>query len=409
VTTVVGVSQVNYYIKSLLDYDIVLSDLAVRGEVSNFKAHDSGHLYFSLRDENASLRCVCFKGDARGLGFLPKNGDAVEAAGRISAYEKTGEYQLYVNAVTLTGRGGLHDDFERVKGRLLAEGLFEAERKRPVPRYCLSVAVVTAPAGAVIHDIINVISRRNRFIRVTLAPARVQGEGAAEDVARALREVNEWGGADCVIVGRGGGSNEDLSAFNEEIVARSIAASKIPVISAVGHETDFTIADMAADLRAPTPSAAAEIAAFPEADFSAFVRRQAARARAAVERRISGCSEETDGLWARVARVPGDAVKKRREALFFALKRAEAAAFHRIELEKAKVRAFAAVAEANSPQRALSRGYALIRGERGAVLRAEELHAGDAVSVELKGGKAEARIISVSRNSDSINEFNAKS
>lgn len=254
------VSQINRYIKNFLENDSFLGNIAVEAEISNFKLHTSGHIYFTLKDERSALNCVMFAGNAASLTFMPESGMKVTARGHISLYEKTGQYQLYVSAMEPAGIGELYMAYEKLKERLEKAGLFDAEYKKPIPDMPGTVAVITSPTGAAVRDIINVSGRRNPNVELVIVPVLVQGENAAADIASAIERVNRWGGADTIIVGRGGGSIEDLWAFNEEIVAKAIFFSEIPVISAVGHETDFTIADFVADMRAPTPSAAAELA-----------------------------------------------------------------------------------------------------------------------------------------------------
>ena len=253
------ISQINRYIRSVLDDDMVLNNIFIEGEITGFKAHPSGHLYFMLKDSNAQINCVMFRSSADTLKFTPENGMKTIVLGRVSAYEKTGQYQIYAEAMEPAGVGALHLAFEQLKQKLYNEGLFDSARKQPLPAYPRCIAVVTAGSGAAVQDIITVITRRNKTIKIVIVPTAVQGERAPDEIAAALRAVNAWGQADCIIVGRGGGSMEDLQAFNDERVARAVAASAIPVVSAVGHETDTTIADYVADLRAPTPSAAAEM------------------------------------------------------------------------------------------------------------------------------------------------------
>ena len=260
--SIYSVGQINAYIKNMFAQEYFLRGLYVRGEVSNCKYHSSGHIYFSLKDEKSVLSCVMFAGNKRnGLRFRMKDGDKVVIRGTVSVYERDGRYQLYAEEITLEGAGLLYQRFEELKKRLAESGMFAQEYKRPIPQYVKTVGIVTAQTGAAIRDIVNVAGRRNPYVQLILYPARVQGEGAAESVVEGIRALNAYG-TDVIIVGRGGGSIEDLWAFNEEIVARAIFESRIPVISAVGHETDVTIADFAADLRAPTPSAAAEQAVF---------------------------------------------------------------------------------------------------------------------------------------------------
>lgn len=257
---VITVKELNAYIKNKLDSDSNLYGICIRGEISNFKHHYTGHMYMSLKDESASVKAVMFRSGAAGLKFVPKNGMRVMAFGRVSVFERDGQYQLYIDAMSPDGIGQLYAAFEQLKAKLGEMGIFDKEHKKPIPKYPQTVGVVTAPNGAAVRDIINVISRRFPASDIKIYPALVQGAGAADSVCSGIEYFNDKMNADVLIVGRGGGSIEDLWAFNEEKVAMAIYNSKIPVISAVGHETDFTIADFAADLRAPTPSAAAELA-----------------------------------------------------------------------------------------------------------------------------------------------------
>lgn len=254
------VSQINSYIKRLFENDVFLRDIYIEAEISNFKLHSSGHMYFTLKDASAAVSAVMFRSDAESLKFMPESGMKVLVKGHVSLYEKTGQYQIYVRAMEPAGTGALYIAYEQLKARLEKSGVFDSKYKRPIPLYPKCIAVITSPTGAAVRDIIHVAGRRNPNVEIVVVPVLVQGEGAAPDIARAIENVNKWGNADTIIVGRGGGSIEDLWAFNEEIVARAIFESGIPVISAVGHETDFTIADFIADMRAATPSAAAEIA-----------------------------------------------------------------------------------------------------------------------------------------------------
>ncbi len=269
------VSELSLEIKNLLEKKF--PDVWVTGEVSNFRAATSGHLYFTLKDANAQIRAVCFRNQARYLKFKPQDGISVIARGHLSVYEARGEYQLYVDYLEPAGVGALQLAFEQLKQKLAAEGLFDPARKKPLPVLPRAIGVVTSPTGAVIRDVLRVLRRRYRNMNVTLYPVKVQGEGAAEEIAKGIEYFNKHRAADVLIVARGGGSLEDLWAFNEEVVARAIAASKIPVISAVGHETDFTIADFVADLRAPTPSAAAELVVHRKQDFIDELRERVRR------------------------------------------------------------------------------------------------------------------------------------
>ena len=255
------VKQVNAYIKNMFIQDFMLNRIYVKGEVSNCKYHTSGHIYFSLKDESGTIACVMFAASRSGLAFQLKEGQRVIALGSVNVYERDGKYQLYAKEIVLDGRGALYECFERLKKELEEMGMFAPEYKRPIPKYARTVGVVTAPTGAAVRDIINIAKRRNPYVQLLLYPALVQGDGAAESIVRGIRMLEKQK-VDVLIVGRGGGSIEDLWAFNEEPVARAIFECTVPVISAVGHETDTTIADYAADLRAPTPSAAAELAVY---------------------------------------------------------------------------------------------------------------------------------------------------
>lgn len=257
--TVYSVGQVNRYVKNMFIQDYVLRKVYVKGEVSNCKYHTSGHIYFSLKDETGVLSCVMFAGQRRGLAFRMKDGDRVVVGGAVDVYERDGRYQMYAKEITLEGAGALYERFLALKAELEEMGMFAPEYKQPIPRFISRLGVVTAPTGAAVQDIRNISLRRNPYLQIILYPALVQGDGAADSIVKGIRMLDE-AGVDTIIVGRGGGSIEDLWAFNEEKVARAIFECRTPIISAVGHEVDFTIADFVADLRAPTPSAAAELA-----------------------------------------------------------------------------------------------------------------------------------------------------
>lgn len=257
--TVYSVEQVNRYVKNMFIQDYVLRKVYVKGEVSNCKYHTSGHIYFSLKDETGVLSCVMFAGQRRGLAFRMKDGDRVVVGGAVDVYERDGRYQMYAKEITLEGAGALYERFLALKAELEEMGMFAPEYKQPIPRFIRRLGVVTAPTGAAVQDIRNISLRRNPYLQIILYPALVQGDGAADSIVKGIRMLDE-AGVDMIIVGRGGGSIEDLWAFNEEKVARAIFECRTPIISAVGHEVDFTIADFVADLRAPTPSAAAELA-----------------------------------------------------------------------------------------------------------------------------------------------------
>ena len=411
----------------------------VEGEISNFKVYTSGHAYFTLKDADAQLKAVLFRNRVRRIRFEPEDGLHVMAFGSIEVYAQRGEYQLVIELLEPRGVGALQLAFEQLKTRLGAEGLFDQGRKRPLPRFPRKIGIVTSPSGAAIRDMLRVISRRFGELHIVIAPARVQGAGAAEEVAQAIRDLNALGGVDVLIVGRGGGSLEDLWAFNEEVVARAIAASKIPVISAVGHEVDFTIADFVADLRAPTPSAAAELVVREKQALVEGVAELHARLEGAMRRRLERQRERlTATLGRRVLTDPArplrdlerrvdEARRRLRHAATASLKRAA----HRFELATAALRsaspfvrlhgnrqrlqtvnarltveiartldrarhrltADAGRLDSLSPLAVLGRGYSLTRTPDGRVVRsAREVAAGDAVRVLLHRGSLDCRV-----------------
>lgn len=382
---VATVSQINSYVKKILDHNIILNNVWIKGEISNFKHHYSGHLYITLKDEGGVLKAVMFRGSAQSLAFEPSDGMKVLARGRISVYEAGGSYQLYIEEMMPDGVGELYTAYEQLKKQLEAEGLFAPEHKKPIPKFPSAVGVVTASTGAAVRDIINVITRRFPMAEIVLYPAQVQGTGAAESIVKAIEYFNVTGGVDTLIVGRGGGSIEDLWAFNEEITARAIFASKIPVISAVGHETDFTIADFAADLRAPTPSAGAEIAV-PSA---IELRNRIDTDKNRLSRNIAGRIENSRMLLKRFKmKTPKgkiDDCNLRLDALVksmysgFKMKAMDA----RKNLSSASAKL-----DALSPLQTLSRGYSIPTFEDGSVIRsAEDMKQGMEFTLRMRDGK----------------------
>lgn len=430
-----SVSEFTAQVKKLLEG--TFGDVWIEGEISNFKRHTSGHWYFTLKDQGASLRCASFRNQNRFIRFLPEDGLAVRIRGRISVYEPRGEYQVMVSGIEPVGLGALQLAFEQLKKRLRAEGLFDDERKRPLPMLPGRVGVVTSPGGAALQDILRVLRRRNRAVRILVAPARVQGEGAAAEIAAAIEALGTQD-VDVIIVGRGGGSLEDLWAFNEEVVARAIAASTVPVISAVGHETDFTIADFVADMRAPTPSASAEIVARAAEDLrdaldslreaaAAAVRLRVLRARGAarklrhdpameaVRTDLMRRMQEADQLSAELGEAVRARLRARRENLIDA-RGVVAAADPRRRIEAARGRVAALVAEAGvqsrravesrreatalaagtlsslSPLDVLMRGYAIVRDTAGRVVRSpSDVAPGELVRIRVVDGELTAR------------------
>ena len=291
--SVYSVGQVNSYIKNMFTQDFMLGRIYVRGEVSNCKYHTSGHIYFSLKDETGTIACVMFAGQRGGLAFQMREGQQVIVLGSVNVYERDGRYQLYAKEIILDGAGLLYEKFEKLKQELEEMGMFAEEYKRPIPAFAGRIGIVTAPTGAAIRDIIHIASRRNPYVQLYLCPALVQGSGAAESIAEGIRRLDAFG-VDVIIAGRGGGSIEDLWAFNEETVARAIFACETPVISAVGHETDTTIADYVADLRAPTPSAAAELAVYEYSTVRSYMEEADRKLRHMLLRTVEEKQRQTD-------------------------------------------------------------------------------------------------------------------
>lgn len=385
---ILTVTQVNKYIKSVFDADLNLQSVFISGEISNFVNHRSGHYYLTLKDDGAEIKSVMFRSANAKLKFLPENGMKVVCKGRISVYETSGAYQLYIDNMIPDGSGALNLAFEQLKERLEKEGLFDAAHKKPVPEYPKKVGVITSPTGAAVQDIKNVLSRRYPLAEMIFYPALVQGDGAADDIVNAIKYFNKFNLADVLIVGRGGGSIEDLWAFNEEALARSIYESDIPVISAVGHETDFTICDFVADLRAPTPSAAAELAV---PDISTELRRLNNQKSLLLNLSLS----YTDILKIMLS-VLNNQLEKRSPQTFVndyrvrcdkaEIKIENSAAAFLLESRK-KFSAVCAKLDALSPLKILSRGFAAVSKNGEAVISATKLVKGDKINVVFSDGK----------------------
>lgn len=384
---VATVSQINNYVKKILDHNIILNNVWIKGEISNFKHHYSGHLYITLKDEGAVLKAVMFRGSAQSLAFEPNDGMKVLARGRISVYEAGGSYQLYIEEMIPDGVGELYIAYEQLKKQLESEGLFSPEHKKPIPPFPDRVGVVTASTGAAVRDIINVITRRYPMAEIVLYPAQVQGSGAAESVVKAIEYFNATDGADTLIVGRGGGSIEDLWAFNEEITARAIYASKIPVISAVGHETDFTIADFVADLRAPTPSAAAEIAVPSAIELHNRIDTDKNR----ISRNMAGRIEGNRLLLERFKmRTPKDRIDDANLRIDSLIKSMDSSLKMKTMHLKRELSSAAAKLDALSPLQTLARGYSIPTTEDGTVIRsAKEMKVGTEFTLRMKDGSAD--------------------
>ena len=391
---VFSVGQINRYIKNLLENDFILSSLLVKGEISNFKAHSSGHWYFTLKDAQGAIACVIFKQDAMQIPFEPENGMQVILCGQVSLYEKTGQYQLYGEFLQPVGVGALQLAFEQMKNKLAEEGLFDFDFKRELPAHIGTIAVITSPTGAAVRDIIQIAKRRDPRVKLALFPTLVQGEAAAEDIVKSLKLANQWGKADVIILGRGGGSMEDLWAFNEEIVARAIFASEVPVISAVGHETDFTIADFVSDLRAPTPSAAAELATTRLDSVRADLEALTDRLDREMQDILTVSQRRLDYLKERpVLKRPLEGIRRLEKELEQKEMLLRRETLRRLEKENTRLEAAAARLAAVSPFSIMKRGYAMLLTEGGSPLTtAAAAQTGQVVEIRMRDGILSAEI-----------------
>ena len=391
------VTELNNRIKGLLDLDPLLADVCVRGELSNYKIYPSGHHYFTLKDSESSLRCVMFKSSASRLRFRPESGMGVTAFGRVSVYPRDGAYQLYCNALMPEGTGDLQVAFEQLKAKLSAEGLFDPTHKKPLPQFPERIAIITSSAGAAVHDMIRILSHRWPMTKVLLLPVRVQGTEAPAEIAGAIRYANEFKVADLIITGRGGGSIEDLWAFNDERVARAIYASKIPVISAVGHEPDVTISDYVADRRASTPSNAAEIAVPDKNEMLDVLRGYDIRSAQAMTKLLDRLKERLSNLESkRVLSDPSVYIDNRRIELDHGRDRLISAQERLLSGKKQSYVRLAASLDAMSPLRVLSRGYAIASKPDGEPVRSVKgLEAGEQISLRLADGSADCLVQSV--------------
>ena len=391
---VLSVTQLNEHIRSLLDADGLLSDVCVRGELSNYKIYPSGHHYFTLKDSESSLRCVMFKSSAARLRFRPENGMSVTVFGRISVYPRDGAYQLYCTGIMPEGVGDLQIAFEQLKEKLAAEGLFDPSHKKPLPPFPRTIAVITSSAGAAVHDMIRILGHRWPMTKVVLLPVRVQGVEAPPEIAGAIRYANEFQIADLIITGRGGGSMEDLWAFNDERVARAIYASRIPVISAVGHEPDVTISDYVADRRASTPSNAAEIAVPDQNEILELLRSYEIRSGQAMHKQLSQLKERLNSFrQKRVLTDPSASIDNRRISLDYSRDRLCAAQERILSGKRQQYVRLASSLDAMSPLRVLSRGYAVAEDETGGTVKsAEQLHPGDRLRLRFADGGADCRV-----------------
>lgn len=415
------VTQLNQQIKGMLESNPSFRNIFVQGEISNYKQHTSGHHYMTLKDADGAISAVLFRADAARLRFRLMNGMKVIARGRVSSFPKTGQVQLYLADLMPDGTGALHLAFEQLKAKLYAEGLFDQSHKQEIPRMPHTIALVTSPTGAAVRDMIRILGRRYPLAKVQLWPVLVQGENAAADIAKTIARVNAHGQADVMIVGRGGGSLEDLWAFNEEIVARAIYNSKIPVISAVGHEPDVTIADFVADLRAPTPSGAAELAVPDRGELSILIDREQERLMTALENRLNGLANRLQAQEDRLARcTPAQYVAERRRRTEELIERMRLAqrrkidslktsfSYHEkklrdmpdilLERRRGKLQSLSGQLDALSPLRVLARGFSVVTDAQNKIITdSADLQTGDAVTLRFAQGTAQAQITSVQK------------
>ena len=391
---VLSITQLNEYIRGKLDQDALLNGVAVKGEISNYKVYPSGHHYFTLKDEGASLKCVMFKGNAIRLRFRPDNGVKVIAMGKISVYPRDGVYQLYCTAMAMDGIGDLYAAFEQLKAKLSAQGLFDPAHKKPIPKYPGTIGIVTSSAGAAIHDMLRILRKRYPLSEVRLLPVRVQGVEAPGEIAAAIRYANYHKLADLLIVGRGGGSIEDLWAFNDERVAYAIYESEIPVISAVGHEPDVTISDFVADLRAATPSNAAELAVPDQDALRQNLDSMSAAMTVALNRQIKAARQHLNVLSRSPAlQSPTGYLEQKRKNLELLKNRLVSAQIRTVEGKKRQFVACVSKLDAMSPLKVLTRGYALAKTESGDVLKSvSQVEPGDAIIVNLSDGRLTAAV-----------------
>ena len=392
---VLSITQINEYIRSRLDVDPLLTNVAVRGEISNYKLYPSGHHYFTLKDEASALKCVMFKGNALRLRFRPENGMKIIAMGKISVYPRDGAYQLYCSAMAMDGVGDLHAAFEALKKKLAAQGLFDPAHKKPIPKFPGTIGIVTSSAGAAVHDMLRILKKRYPLTRVCLLPVRVQGVEAPGEIAAAIRYANHHQLADLLIVGRGGGSIEDLWAFNDEQVAYAIYESQIPVISAVGHEPDVTISDYVADLRAATPSNAAELAVPDKEALEQTLDGMASAMATALNRQIKSARQHLNVLSASPAlRSPTGYLDQKKKTLELLKNRLVSAQNTTINRSKQRYIALTAKLDAMSPLKVLTRGYAMAQMSDGSVLRSvQQVELGERITVSLNDGKLSATVM----------------
>ena len=391
----ITVTDLNKYIKGRIDNDEMLNNVLVKGEISNFKNHYTGHMYFTLKDENSLIKCVMFKTYTTHLSFMPKDGMNVIVLGGVSVFERDGVYQIYAKAMKEDGLGNLYVAYEELKNKLSNEGLFDEKYKKPIPFMPKTIGVLTSNTGAVIRDIINVSTRRNPNVNIRLYPVPVQGSGAGEKIAEGIEFMNKNKLADVLIIGRGGGSIEDLWPFNEEVVARAIFNSKIPIISAVGHETDFTIADFVADLRAPTPSAAAELAVANIDDVRENLRAYNNRYKVSLKKKIELMKMSYEKCMTRQAfKNPTQKINEQYMLIDMKVKSLQNSILLKIKEDKTKFVKEVAKLDALSPLKTLTRGYSIISKQDGRIAKeVKDLSQGEKVSIRLSDGKVDAQVL----------------
>mgnify|MGYP004584414291 FL=1 len=419
----ITISDLNRYIKAKFDIDSNLNNVYLKGEISNFKHHTRGHFYFTLKDENSRLSAVMFNFNASKVGFEPEDGMKVLVSGRISVYEATGSYQIYVNTMEMDGIGNLYLEFEKLKKKLASEGLFNKEHKKPIPKYPKTIGIITAPTGAAIRDILSTIKRRYPIAKTILFPALVQGEGAKESVTRQLKKAQEYD-LDVIICGRGGGSIEDLWCFNEEMVARAIYESKIPVISAVGHEIDFTIADFVADLRAPTPTGAAEMAVPNITDLNNLFNQLKIRATKAIQNKIDGTENRLKTLTSKqILKNPLSIYEIKEQRLdnlldrlqlFIANKlKEDNLRYHKIidnkllkeptkilENKEYQFNILLKTVTILNPMKLLDSGYSIVKNKNEVITSVKLVNVDDVINIALKDGTIDAKVVSKETKND---------
>lgn len=412
----ITVTQLNKYIKNLLETDINLSQVSIKGEISNFKLHSSGHCYMTLKDESSAIRAVMFRTYASSLKFTPENGMKIVATGKISLYERDGQYQMYIFSMQPDGLGDLHVEFEKLKAKLSAEGIFDEAHKKPIPKIPNAVGVITSPTGAAIRDIINVATRRYPSAEIIICPVLVQGENSAKQIANAIEYMNKENMADVLIVGRGGGSIEDLWSFNEEIVAYAIYNSEIPVISAVGHETDFTIADFVADLRAPTPSAAAELAVPSvmelKANIAMYFNRMLSVTKQTIDLKrsiVSGFSLKSpidyinqnrlraDNAMQKITNIITEKVIRNRTRIDAYEQKIGNSAENQFSAKVKMLAVNVAKLDALSPLKVMTRGYSVAQGKDGILKSINDTKKGEEITVKLTDGKLECIVENIKK------------